>query len=120
MRAVEKVKAVFCDYLRHAKGIELLWSDKIGYILFLDIPEDVAIEFVMQPIIIENAVKLCSYILLEMAYEYIEVSPRACHDLYTTSAEEQEQIRALYAPYMTRLPEYEHLIDEQFVNSFEE
>lgn len=97
-----------------------MWSDKIGYILFLEIPKDMEEEFGVQPFIIKNAEVLCSYILSEIAFEYIEDKPRECHDLYLTSPEEQEQIRAMYAPYMIQLPEYEHLIDEQFVNPFEE
>ena len=115
--AIEKVKTVFCDYLRQAKGIELLWSDKIGYILFLEIPKDMEEEFGVQPFIIKNAEVLCSYILSDIAYEYIETSPRTCHDPYATSAEEREQIRALYAPYITQLPEYKHLIEAIFIES---
>lgn len=89
-----------------------MWSDKIGYIMFLDIPKDKEEEFAVQPSIIKNAEVLCSYILSEIAYGFIEDKPRECHDLYLTSPEEREQIRAIYAPYMIQLQEYTHLIDE--------
>ena len=94
-----------------------MWSDKKGYVLFLDISKDMEKEFAFQPSIIKNAEELCSYILSDIAYEYIETSPRTCHDLYATSAEEREQIRALYAPYITLLPEYKHLIEAIFIES---
>ena len=37
-----------------------MWSDKIGYILFLDIPKDMVEEFAVQPSIIKNLQKSMS------------------------------------------------------------
>lgn len=30
---IEKVKEIFADYIKKSKYLELLWSDKLGYVL---------------------------------------------------------------------------------------
>lgn len=60
--AIEKVKTVFSDYIKNSKTLDLIWSDKLGYILITGITKDMN-NFVMQPEVLYTAERLCDQLL---------------------------------------------------------
>ena len=113
LESIEKVRDVFADYIANSKYLDLLWSDKIGYILIVDIKEDMA-TIDSQPLIIADAVHLCEQMLFDIAYDVLDASG-PLHEVYESTPSEQQQIKEACRPYMEQLPEYNFLIDKLFV-----
>lgn len=112
--AIEKVKSVFSDYIRNSRTLELIWSDKLGYILITGITKDMS-DFVMQPEVICTAERLCDQLLYEIACDVLE-SRGHCHDIYTSTPLEKMLILEAYLPYMSQLPEYSHMLEMHFTD----
>lgn len=106
---IEKVKSVFCDYLKHSNEFELLWSDKWGYVLLSGITKEKD-GFIMQPEIISTAERLYDILLFEIACEVIE-SVGEFHDISLSTSFERQLILEAYQPYMNQLPEYNHIVE---------
>ena len=60
--SIEKVADVFSEYLKSAKDMDLLYSEKFGYIVVagMNKNEDA---FCMNPIIIKDGRELCLYLI---------------------------------------------------------
>ena len=114
LESIEKVRGVFADYIANSKYLDLLWSDKIGYILIVDIREDMK-TIDSQPVIISDGAFLCEQMLFDIAYDTLE-SVGPVHYIYETSPSEQQLIKDACYPYMEQLPEYGDLIDRLFVD----
>ena len=119
LESIEKIIMVFSERIKQTNRLELLWSDKMGYILFPYIPKDKE-GFALIPQIVQDAQELLIYLLSDIAYEFIEQNPRPCHDLFLISDTEKGQIQSIYQPYMVQLPEYADLIEVPFENPFKE
>ena len=113
MESIEKVKTVFADYLTNTPHFDVVWSEKVGYVLLRGINSDQT-DFVFQPLILEDGAPLCSHCLVEMGYDIIEREKFGC-DLTETTFAQQKFIREIYQPYMEQLPEYAYLIDSLFI-----
>ena len=114
---IKKVEKVFQAYIRESKEFELLWSEKVGYVLLSGITKDMS-DFIMHPKIIIDASQLCFYLLTEIAFDVIKTQDHF-HDIHLSSASERELIKTVYLPYMQQLPEYTYLIEEVFADPFE-
>lgn len=115
---IEKVKTVFQDYIKHSKTLELLWSDKLGYILIMGINKTMD-DISMDPIILEDAETLCYHLLYEIACDVLEAGNNY-DDIFKATAAEKDTVKKAFHPYMVQLPEYAHLIEELFMISLEE
>lgn len=113
LEAIEKVKTVFADYIRNSKTLDLIWSDKLGYILITGITKDMN-NFVMQPEVISTAERLCEQLLYEIACDVLESRGRY-HDIYTSTPLEKQLILEAYKPYMDQIPELSHMIEMHFI-----
>ena len=111
---IEKVKSVFQEFITNSPDIDLIWSDKIGYVYFngISYAKD---EFIFEPLVIKDADMLCSQLLCEIAFEVLQ-SLHDLRDLHECGPLEQTLIEKACAPYMSHLPEYHHLIRELFIN----
>jgi len=114
LEAIEKVKSVFSDYIINSKTLDLIWSDKLGYILIIGITKDMN-DFAMQPEVITSAERLCDQLLYEIACDVLE-SRGHCHDIYISTPLEKQLILAAYKPYMSQLPEYSHMLEIHFTD----
>lgn len=114
LQSIEKVKTVFEDYLKDCWTLDLLWSDKVGYLLVTGITKEMN-NIVMHPEIIRDGERLCDQLLYEIACDVLE-SNGNFHDIYESSPLEKELILKAYRPYMAQLPEYSNLIERHFVN----
>lgn len=112
--AIEKVKSVFADYIKNSRTLELVWSDKLGYILITGLTKEMD-DFVMQPEVIFTAERLCDQLLYEIACDVLETKGH-CHDIYISTPLEKQMILEAYQPYMNQLPEYSHMLEMHFTN----
>ncbi len=114
LEAIEKVKSVFSDYIRNSRTLDLIWSDKLGYILITGITKDMH-NFIMQPEVIYTAERLCDQLLYEIACDVLEAKGH-CHDIYISTPLEKQLILEAYQPYMSQLPEYKHMLEMHFTD----
>lgn len=114
LESIEKVKTVFANYIQNSKTLDLLWSDKLGYILITGITKNMD-DFVMQPEVITTAERLCDQLLYEIACDVLE-SRGHCHDIYISTPLEKQLILEAYQPYMNQLPEYSHMLEMHFTD----
>ena len=113
---IEKVKEIFADYIKKSKYLELLWSDKLGYVLLTGINNNMD-DFTMHPEVIKSGEFLCSHLLYELACDTIEATGNF-HDIFECTSDEKALIKKAYDPYMNQLPEYNHLIEKLYNNPF--
>lgn len=114
LKSIEKVKTIFADYIANSKTLDLLWSDKLGYILITGISKDMD-AIVMDPEIITDASRLCDQLIYEIACDTLEaLGP--LHDVHESSPFEQQLIIDACLPYMKHLPEHNSLIGNLFIN----
>lgn len=114
LKSIEKVKTVFAEYIQNSRTLDLLWSDKLGYILITGITKNMD-DFVMQPEVITTAERLCDQLLYETACDVLE-SRGHCHDIYISTPLEKQLILEAYQPYMSQLPEYSHMLEMHFID----
>lgn len=115
--AIEKVKTVFADYIKNSKTMDVVWSDKLGYILITGISKELD-DFAMQPEVIDTAERLCDQLLYEIACDVLE-SRGQSHDIFASTPLEKKLILEAYHPYMSQLPEYSHMLEMHFTNPAE-
>lgn len=116
LHELKKVETVFKEYIIQKNDMELIWSDKLGYVLFLGINADMD-DFCLGPMVMKNARMLCFYMLNEIALEVISSGPKF-HDIHESSELERENIEAVFRPYLEQLPGYEDLIEDVFKDPF--
>ena len=117
LKSIRKVENVFLFYIRDCNEFDLLWSEKVGYVLLDGIDKERR-DFYVHPRIIVDARELCGFLLREIAFDVIKTQDHF-HDLHETSEQERNCIKKIYSPYMQQLPEYSDLIEEVFVDPCE-
>ena len=106
--AIKKVINVFDDYIKNSEMLDILWSEKIGYVLIDDInKERAAID--SHPVVVTDASWLCVYLLYKVAYDVL-IGYGTLHEIEDSSPSEWELIRKACIPYVEQLPEYEELV----------
>lgn len=112
-KEIEKVIAVFHDYIKNTRYFDVLWSEKLGYIYLGGISCD-RDDVCMAPMVLRDGESLCDEIVYHIANDVVESRGKS-HDLYLCTEDEKKEIRDALAIYMNELPEYHHLIDALFV-----
>lgn len=110
--SIEKVKEVFAEYIANFKDMDLVYSEKAGYVILFGIRIEEG-RLTMDPIFIREGVQLCDFLLYEIACETM-TRIGEFHDIHEATAEEKVIIKKAFEPYMVQLPEYEYLIEKQF------
>ena len=107
---IEKVREVFADYIRKSRYVDLLWSEKLGYILLrIDAERR---DIVMEPVIMEDGETLCKELCLEIIQDVLEYTGND-HDRESIDALEKAEIKKRLRPYEERLPEYRIRIEDK-------
>lgn len=109
----EKVKVVFADFISTSPEVELLYSNKIGYILFNGLTATTDDSFIFQPQIMKDPRNLCYYLLYEVANDVMRTIHNV-HDIQDCGPLERALIEKSWAPYLFKLPEYADLTEEIF------
>jgi len=110
--SIEKVKEVFAEYIANFKDMDLVYSEKAGYVILFGIRIEEG-RLTMDPIFIREGGQLCDFLLYEIACETM-TRIGEFHDIHEATAEEKVIIKKDFEPYMVQLPEYEYLIEKQF------
>lgn len=109
---IEKVISVFEDYITQCSTMDVVWSDKVGYILLTGIStkrDDIC----MHPTVLEDAETLCEQLLYEIACDVIQENG-PFHDIHQSTPVVRKKIEDAFHPYLIQLPEYQYLADELF------
>lgn len=107
---IEKVRSVFGAYIEDSPYLELLWSDKLGYILMLI---HRGTSEIMESRIITDAESFCRYLIREISQNALKAMGKD-HDTYELSSSERAEIRKELRPYLEQLPEYDALFHTVF------
>ena len=110
--SIERVKEVFAEYIANFKDMDLVYSEKAGYVILFGIRIEEG-RLTMDPIFIREGGQLCDFLLYEIACETM-TRIGEFHDIHEATAEEKVIIKQAFEPYMVQLPEYEYLIEKQF------
>ncbi len=89
--------------------MELIWSDKIGYILLKIWVSSRSIP--LAPVIIEDGEMLCEELFCEIANDVLEYTGNG-HDRKNADPLERAEIRRRYQPYIEQFPQYQKLAEE--------
>ena len=110
--AIDRVIAVFQDYIKTCPYFEVLWSDKVGYI-YLDIDTASGRVADMGVVLIESAEELLDHLLYEFAVDTME---EGGHSIDPTEASkiEQAEIERRLAPFMEQRPMYSDRVERVF------
>ena len=109
-KRLDKVISVFAEYIRNSSSADLLYSEKVGYVLIRIDGHD-RIKSEMD--VISDAEDLCARLLNEIYLDYcIEVSQQK-KDMLVMTSEEIAELRKRFEPYMAQLPEYAEIAERQ-------
>ena len=115
-KEIEKVIAAFADYIHDANQFDVVWSDKVGYVLLDGIYKDYD-DLGIFPTVLRTGEALCKEIIHHMACDVVErENGGRLHDLDLCTVSEQKEIRKALSVHMDQLPEYAHLIDQLFID----
>ena len=105
---LEQVISVFAERLKESDAFDLVWSDKVGYVL-LDISPDY--NYVDTARRIDTAAELCRLMLEDVALDVLLLTENE-HSIETADPLERAEIVRRWQPYFEQLPEYEYLREE--------
>ena len=105
---LERVIAVFAERLKESDAFDLVWSDKVGYVL-LDISPDY--DYVDTARRVDTAEELCKLMLEDTALDVLLLTENE-HSMETADPLERAEILRRWQPYFEQLPKYEYLRGE--------
>ena len=108
---IEHVTTVFKDYIKASPYLDLVWSEKLGYLL-LDI-DIVRNEISSEPDVLESGENACELLLHEIALDVLLLT-KTENPLSNVNALEKAEILRRIAPFISQLPEYEYLVEQIF------
>ncbi len=110
--AIDRVTAVFQNYIKTCPYFEVLWSDKVGYI-YLNIDTASGRVGDMGVVQIESAEELLDHLIYEFAVDTME---EGGHTVDPTEASkiERAEIERRLAPFMEQLPMYSDRVERIF------
>lgn len=104
---IEAVLAVFSDYIASNPSIDVVYSEKFGYLLVFQ--ESYIGKFEFQTDFIEDGATLCKRIL---DYMEIDFASERGFGYWYVSREYYTEFRKAIQMYMTQLPKYEYLLEK--------
>lgn len=110
--AIDRVIAVFQNYIKTCPYFEVLWSDKVGYI-YLNIDTASGRVGDMGVVQIESAEEFLDHLIYEFAVDTME---EGGHTVDPTEASkiERAEIERRLAPFMEQLPMYSDRVERIF------
>ena len=105
---LEQVISVVAERLKESDAFDLVWSDKVGYVL-LDIAPDYDYEDTARRV--DTAEELCRLMLEDIALDVLLLTENE-HSMETADPLERAEILRRWQPYFEQLTEYEYLREE--------
>lgn len=103
---LEKIIEVFRDYLVGSRYLDLVWSDKVGYVLLKISTEYRQLEG--ESLIIEDGEELCRELFSEIVTDVLQESG-SDHSSQEADSREAAEIARRLQPYLEQLPQYREL-----------
>ncbi len=114
---IKKVLDVFADFIAVSGYFDIVFSPKVGYLM---IPlEEGVFSHATEVEEIDSAESLCDELLDQVCGDVLEESDVSYPSLYESSPVVQKKARQQMQRYLSRLPEYAHLMERQFENPHE-
>ncbi len=107
-KEIERVYAVFADYIRESPYLEWLWSDKLGYLLLKISTKK---RYVEEEILVDTADQLAEVLFSEVSMDVLQMTGNDQTE-QTADPLELAEIKRRWNPYIGQLPEYAYLCDE--------
>ena len=104
-KEIERVYAVFADYIRESPYLEWLWSDKLGYLLLKIGAEK---RYIAENVIIYTAEPLARILFSEVSMDVLQMTGND-HTEQTADPLELAEIKRRWEPYINQLPDYAYL-----------
>lgn len=101
-KEIERVYAVFADYIRESPYLEWFWSDKLGYLLLKISAEK---RYVEEEILIDTAEQLASVLFSEVSTDVLQMTENE-HSEQSADPLERAEIKRRWQPFLECLPEY--------------
>ena len=102
-KEIERVYAVFADYIRESPYLEWFWSEKLGYLLLKISTEK---RYVEEEILVDTAEQLASVLFSEVSTDVLQMTENE-HSEQTADPLELAEIKRRWMPFLERLPEYQ-------------
>ena len=107
-KEIERVYAVFADYIRESPYLEWFWSDKLGYLLLKIGAEK---RYVAENVIIYTAEQLARILFSEVSMDVLQMTGND-HTEQTADPLELAEIKRRWNPFLERLPEYQTVCEK--------
>ena len=107
LQSIHKVIGVFQTYIEGSPYLDLLWSDKIGYILLQLSSEKLFLEESWR---VTSAEALADRLFSEIATDVLLMTQNE-HSMADADPLELAEIERRCRPYVEQLPEFQHLCD---------
>ena len=107
-KEIERVYAVFADYIRESLYLEWFWSDKLGYLLLKIGAEK---RYIAENVIIYTAEQLARILFSEVSMDVLQMTGND-HTEQTADPLELAEIKRRWQPFLERLPEYQTVCEK--------
>lgn len=110
MDEIKKIISVFHSFILSNPHIDLIWSNKVGYVYLSNIiPKSRIIG--TEPVIITGPEELCKHLFYDLIYHALSQID-SIYDIPTIPPEEMPSILKLLNPYIQKLPQYRNILEE--------
>ena len=109
-KEIEKVMDVFHNYIKENHFLDIIWSDKAGYVLLDGIDAETN-TIAMAPEVVTDSHQLCKSLIFFIICDALKAKGRTTDSLLW-GPEEKDIIREALKPYWEQLPEYKSLEEE--------
>ena len=107
-KEIERVYAVFADYIRESLYLEWFWSDKLGYLLLKIGAEK---RYIAENVIIYTAEQLARILFSEVSMDVLQMTGND-HTEQTADPLELAEIKRRWNSFLERLPEYQTVCEK--------
>ena len=107
-KEIERVYAVFADYIWESPYLEWLWSDKLGYLLLKISTKK---RYVEEEILVDTADQLVEVLFSEVSMDVLQMTGNN-HTEQTADPLELAEIKRHWNPFLERLPEYQTVCEK--------
>ncbi|MCI9448422.1 MAG: hypothetical protein HFH36_13865 [Lachnospiraceae bacterium] len=105
---LEQIIEVFQDYLENSPYLDLVWSDKVGYVLLKISTEHRHLEG--ESLVIDDGETLCQELFSEIVTDVLQYFGND-HCSKAVDSLEAEEIARKFQPYLDRLPQYKKIAE---------
>lgn len=105
---MDRIAEAFSGYIHRHPSLDLLWSEKLGYIL---LSIDTVQDCLYGTSIYTNAQKLARRLFEEIVTDVV-LECEDCDDVSSMDDEGREEVKRRWAPFLEMLPEYKNVCED--------